>query len=97
MQLGTKLGLGLGNTVLDGDPAPTPKKRHSPQFLAHVRCGQMARLIKLQLAMETGLGTSDFVLDKDPVPLKKGAQPEFLPMSVVAKHLDAPGYHLVRG
>jgi len=75
MQLGTKLGLGLGNILLDGDPAPTPKKRHSPQFLTHVRCGQMAQLIKMQLAMETGLRTSDFVLDKDPVPLKKGAQP----------------------
>jgi len=28
--------------VLDGDPAPTPQKGHSPQFSAHVCCGQTA-------------------------------------------------------
>jgi len=27
-----EVGLGPGHIVLDGDPAPPPKKRHSPQF-----------------------------------------------------------------
>ena len=34
------IGLGLGHMVLDGDPAPP--KGHSPQFSAHVCCGQTA-------------------------------------------------------
>jgi len=39
MPLGTKVGLGSGHTVLDGDPAP-PKGVQHPDFLAHVYCGQ---------------------------------------------------------
>jgi len=39
MKLGTQVGLGTGNIVLDGDPAPPPRG-HSPQFSAHVYCGQ---------------------------------------------------------
>ena len=30
MPLGTEVGLGPGNIVLDGDPAPPPLKGHSP-------------------------------------------------------------------
>jgi len=40
--LGTEVGLGPGNIVLDGDPAPLPKKGTESQFLAHVYCGQTA-------------------------------------------------------
>ena len=41
MPLGKDVGLGPGDIVLDGDPAP-PKKGHStpPPFLALVYCGQ---------------------------------------------------------
>jgi len=39
MPLGTDVGFNLGDIVVDGDPAPPPLKGHSPQFLAHVRCG----------------------------------------------------------
>jgi len=40
MKLCTQVGLGTGNTVLDGDPAP---KGHSPsKFSSYVCCGQMA-------------------------------------------------------
>jgi len=42
MKLGMQVGLGPGHIVLDGDPAPPPLKGHSPQFSAHIRCGQMA-------------------------------------------------------
>jgi len=38
MPLGRELGLGPGDIVLDGDPAIP--KGHSPQFSAHVCCGQ---------------------------------------------------------
>ena len=31
MLLGAEVGLGLGDVVLDGEPAP-PKKGHSPNF-----------------------------------------------------------------
>ena len=36
MPLGTEVGLGPGDIVLDGDPAPT-KRGTNPQFSAHVR------------------------------------------------------------
>jgi len=38
VKLGMEVGLGPGPIALDGDPAP--QKRHSPQFLARVYCGQ---------------------------------------------------------
>ena len=41
MPLGTEVGLGTGDFVLDGDTALRQKgRRHSPQFSAHVYCGQ---------------------------------------------------------
>jgi len=47
-------------------------KEYSPQFSAHVSCGQTARWIKMPLGMEAG----DFVLDGDQlVPLKGGTTP----------------------
>jgi len=54
-------------TLLDGDPAP-PRRGHSPQFSAHVRCGQTSGWITMPLGMEEGLGPGDIVLDRDPAP-----------------------------
>jgi len=43
MALGMEVGLGPGDFVLDGDPAlPSAKRGQSPQFSAHVYCGQTA-------------------------------------------------------
>jgi len=43
MPLGTEVGLGLGDIVLDGTQLPSPKGAQlHPQFLANVRCGQTA-------------------------------------------------------
>jgi len=67
MKLGMQVGLGAGHIVLDGDPAPPPPKGHTPQFSAHICCGQMAVWIKMSLGMELGLDPGDFVLDGDPV------------------------------
>jgi len=86
-----------GHIVLDGDPASPPPKVHSPQFSAHICCGQMAGWIKMPLGMEIGLGPGDFLLDGDWAPLpKKGAEPpSFRPMSIVAKWLVGSRCHLV--
>jgi len=41
MPLGTEVCLGPDDIVLDENPAPPATKRgHSPQFSAHVCCGQ---------------------------------------------------------
>jgi len=69
MPLGTEVGLSPGDFVLDGDPAPTPSKGHSPQFSANVRCGQTAGWTKMPLGMEIGLGLGNFVFDEDPATL----------------------------
>ena len=45
--------------MLDGDPA-LPKKGRSPQFLAHVYCGQTAARVKMPLGMEVSLDSGDF-------------------------------------
>jgi len=85
IKLSMEVGLGPDHIVLDGDSAPT-KKEHSPQFSAHVYCGQTVGLIKMPLGMEVGLGSGDIMLDGDPVPSKEGhSTPTFQPMSIVAK------------
>ena len=53
-----------------GPSSPFPKGR-SPQFSAHICCGQMARLIKLLLGMEVGLSPGHIVLDGNPAPHPK--------------------------
>jgi len=91
MPLGTEVGLGLCDIMLDGDPAPPPLKGHSPQFSANARCGQTAGWTKMPLGMEIGLGPGDFVFDGDPAAHRKRAHPpphNFWPMSIVAKRLD---------
>jgi len=75
MKLGVQVGLGPGHIVLDRDPAPPSPKGHSPQFSAHIYCGQMAGWIMMSLGREVGLGVGDIVLDGDPAPLNKGHRP----------------------
>ena len=148
MPLGTDVGLGQDDIVLDGYASPLPKKGAKPsppQFSAHVYCDQTAGWIKMPLGMEVGLSLRDFALDRDPAPPShkkghsplifgscllrpngcmyqdttwyggrpqrqrycvrwdpappplKGHSPNFRPMSVVAKRLDASRCHLVWG
>jgi len=53
-----------------GTEPPTPKwGKSSPQFSAHVYCGQMAAWIKKPLGTQVGLSLCDIVLDGDPAPL----------------------------
>jgi len=54
--------------------------------------------MKLVLGVVVGLSPGDFVLDVDPAPCSnKGAEPlpNFRPISIVAKRLDASRCHLV--
>jgi len=62
-------GLGRGNLVLDGNPAHSSP---TPEFSAHVCCGQTAGLIRMPLHTEIGLVLGHIVLDGDPVPQKWG-------------------------
>jgi len=75
MKLGVQVGLGPGHTVLDGDPAPTSSKGHTPQFLTHVCCGQMYGWIKMPLSTKVGLGPHHIVLYGDPASPHKGHSP----------------------
>jgi len=59
---------------------------------------QTAGWMKLVLGMEVGLSPGDFMLDGDPVPFpKKGRSPppNFRPISIVPKRLDASRCHSV--
>jgi len=59
--------------------SPLPKKGRSPQFLAHIYCGQTAAWIKMPLGTEVGLGVRDIALYGDPAspPLKGHSTPIF--------------------
>jgi len=87
--------LGPDDFVLDGNPAPLPKKgAEPPKFSAHVYCGQTVGWIKMALGTEV----DDFVLDGDLAPSPKRGQitlPKFRPISIVAKRLDASRCHSV--
>ena len=96
MALGVEMDLGPGHIALDEYPAPLQKRGQSPQFSAHVYCGQTAGWIKMPLGTEVRLGLGDTALDGDPAPHPlKGHSPNFGPMSVVAKWLDGLRCHLV--
>jgi len=99
MTIGTEVGLDPSNIVLDGDLAPPPKIRaQTPLIFAPCllwRNGWMDQDITCYGDRRPG----DIVLEDDPSPppQKKGRRPSnFRPMRIVAKRLDASGYHLVR-
>ena len=65
--LGMEVGLGLGDFLLDGDPA-TPRTEGTPtttQFLA-VYCGQTAGWMKTPVGTEVDLSPGHIVLDGVP-------------------------------
>jgi len=75
MPVDTEVGLGPGHNVLDGGPAR--KGIDSPQFSAHVCCGQTVGWIKMSLGGEVDFGPGDVVLDGDPAPPLRGTPPIF--------------------
>ena len=46
-----------------GQQLPLKRGHSSPQFSAHVCCGQTAEWMKMSLGMEVGLGPGNIVLD----------------------------------
>ena len=89
MPLGIELGLGPGDFVLDGDPAPPPQKggRAPQKFSAHVYCDQTAGWMKLVLGM-VGLSPGEFVLDGDPAPFPKSGRAPSLILRVEVENLE---------
>ena len=87
------VGLGPGNFVLDGDPAPLSQKeaRAPSQFSSHFYCDRTVGWIKMPLDTEVGLGLGDvIVLDADPAPPPQTRTPPNLrPMSTAY----VSGYH----
>ena len=70
-----------------GTQLPSQKRGRapSPQFLAHVYCGQTAGWIKTPLGTEVDLGPGHFVLDGFPAIGERGtADPSFPPMPIAA-------------
>jgi len=85
MTLGMEVGLGQGYIVLDGNPAPLPKKgAEPPNFQLIFYCGQTAGCIKMPLGTEVDLGASH--IRWGPSSPRKGhnSPPSFRPMSIVA-------------
>ena len=93
MALGIKVGLGQSHIVLDGNPAPLPRKGQSPQLSAHFYGGQATACIKMPLGVEVGLSSGDFVLDGYQLPPSpnrgRSPLPNFRPISIMAKRLGA--------
>jgi len=97
--LGMEVGLGLGDIVLDGDPAPPQKGVQQLPTFRPMYCGQTAGWIKMTLGTEVGLGQGHIVLDGHPSPHAQkratAASPNFRAMSVLTKRLDGSRCHLV--
>ena len=74
MPLGTEVGLGPGDFVLDGDPAPPPQKGDGAPNFRLVYCRQTAGWIKIVVRMDVGLSPGDFMLDGDPAPSPERGQ-----------------------
>ena len=72
MPLCMEIGFGPGHIVLYRDPV---KGGPSPQFSAHVYCGQTVGWVKMKLGMEVGLGPGHIVLDGDQLTLQRGTAP----------------------
>jgi len=96
MHIGTQVGLGPGDIVIDGDTAPPPQRDTAPNFWPMSIYGQRAVCSRIPLGMEVGLSLGDIVFDRDrdPPPVM-GHSPQFSPMSILAKRLDGLRCHLV--
>ena len=99
MPRGIEVGLSPGDFMLDGDAAPLPKKGLEPPNFRPCLLWPNGWMDQAALGMELGLGPGHIVLDGDLAPFyQKGGRaptPNFRPISIVAKRLDASRCHLV--
>ena len=66
MPLDMEVGLGPGDFVLDGDPAPPKKKGHSPSpIFGPYLLWSNGWMVKVPLGTEVGLGPGNILLDGD--------------------------------
>ena len=87
MPPGMEVGLGPGDFVFDGDPAPPRKKGTAPtQFLAHVYCGQTAGWMETPLCTEVHVGAGDIVLDGDQAPRERDTKAPLFSAHVYCGH-----------
>jgi len=91
MKLGMEVGLGPSHIVLDGDPAPPPRKGHRgtapPIFgLCLLWPNGWMNEDATWHEFKLGLGPGHIVLDGDPAPSQKGHCPNFRPNG----HLSQP-------
>ena len=63
MALGMEVGLGLGHVVLDGDPAPLPKREQSRPILGLFLLWPNGWMHQDAIGMEVGLSPGYFVFD----------------------------------
>jgi len=100
MPLGTEVGLGPGDIVLDGDPAPLPAKGTDPPPQFFGPCPLWLNGWMDQDGTWHGGGpwcTPHCARWRPSSPPQKGgsAAPNFRPIFIVAKRLDASRCHLV--
>ena len=95
MSLGMKVGLSLGDFVLDEDPAPLPKKEAEPPIFGPCLLwpngwmDQDGTWRKNRPQPKQSLSPGDCVRwGLSPPSQKGGGAPNFRPMSIVAKCLD---------
>jgi len=73
MPLGTEIGLGLRDIVLDGDLDLPSLKGHRPaNFRPMSVVAKRQDRLMIPLGTEVGLGPGDFVFDTDPATPEKG-------------------------
>ena len=89
MLLGMELGLGPGDFVLDGDPAPPPPKGYSPPIFGPYVLRPNGCIDQDVIWYGARLRPRR-LCDGDPAPppQKGGAPPNFRPMFIAAKRLD---------
>ena len=86
MPLGMEIGLGTGNIVLDGDPAP--QKEHSPKFWSMSAVAKTAGWIKMPLGTKIYLSPGYILFDDDLFCLQMSTQKR----DTGAPHLSAHIY-----
>jgi len=91
MSIDMEVGLGAGDFVLDGDPAPRKKGTAPPNFWPMSIVAKRLDESKMRLDVEVDLGPGDVVLDGIPAPPYKGHSPP-----VFGPWLDGWIHHLVR-
>jgi len=94
--LSTEVGLGSGDIVLDGEPAPLLKGAQPPIFGPCV-LWHNSWMDQYDSWYEGGPRPGDIVLDGDPAPSpKRGTDPNFRPVCTVAKRLAVSRCHLTQ-